>query len=103
MRCLREVETMNEYCVNSEKDAEVLSFEDGACAGRNGLDLVVQGKKLRYSGARDVRSLLESEGQNAVYANVRINGSVLIRRDFENIAIHDGDEIDFLYYMGGGL
>ncbi len=67
------------------------------------LELVVQGKKIRYQGQADVRSLLEAQGAKSLYLNVRINGSVLKRRDFENIAIVDGDKIDFLYYMGGGL
>lgn len=87
---------------DSEKEAEVLSFEDSACPGPGCLDLVVQGKPLHYHGAKDVRSLLESQGQNSVYVNVRINGEVLNDRDFENIPLNEGDEIDFLYYMGGG-
>jgi sulfur carrier protein len=90
------------YGADSEKEAEVLSFEDGVRPGPDFLDLVVQGKQIHYHGARDVRSLLESQGENSVYANVRINGEVLGRRDFENIALNDGDNVDFLYYMGGG-
>lgn len=66
------------------------------------LELVVQGRKLSYFGPPDIRSLLESQGENSVYANVRINGEILDRRDFENIPISDGDKIDFLYFMGGG-
>ncbi|MEK7817512.1 MAG: sulfur carrier protein ThiS [Actinomycetota bacterium] len=66
------------------------------------LELVVQGKKLSYIGPPDVRSLLESQGEDSLYANVRINGDILDRRDFENIQINDGDKIDFLYFMGGG-
>lgn len=88
---------------NSEKDVEMLSFEDTAtCPGPDCLELTVQGRPLHYHGARDVRSLLESRGENSLYANVRINGSVLSRRDFENIPLRDGDSVDFLYYMGGG-
>ncbi|MHB9053260.1 MAG: sulfur carrier protein ThiS [Thermoleophilia bacterium] len=81
----------------------MLSFKnDGACHGIDCLQLVVQGRPLEYHGARDVRSLLESQGEKAAYANVRINGNVLNRRDFENIPIKEGDRIDFLYFMGGG-
>lgn len=86
---------------HSEKDDKVLSFDDTVSkTGR--LELTVQGKVVRYDGAADVRALLESRGENPVYANVRLNGSVLSRRDFENIALNDGDKIDFLYFMGGG-
>lgn len=86
---------------HSEKDNKLLSFEKGA-GGVDCLRLTVQGKPVQYSGDADVRSLLESRGENSLYANVRINGSVLSRRDFENISINDGDKIDFLYFMGGG-
>lgn len=94
---------MTGFDTNSEKEMEMISFEDGACPGPGCLDLIVQGKPLHYHGARDVRSLLESQGHNSVYANVRINGAVLNRRDFENIPLNEGDEVDFLYYMGGGV
>ena len=94
---------MSEFSSNSGKDAGMLSFDqDKPCPGREYLDLVVQGKTLHYDGARDVRALLESQGEKSAYANVRINGLVLSRRDFENIPLSDGDNIDFLYYMGGG-
>ncbi len=94
---------MTGFGSNSEKDSGMLSFDDGeARPGADGLDITVQGKKLQYFGGRDVRSLLESQGENAAYANVRINGTVLSRRDFENVPVSDGDNIDFLYYMGGG-
>jgi len=66
------------------------------------LNLVVQGKQLLYRGSANVHSLLESRGENTMYVNVRINGEVLANRDFNNVALQEGDSIDFLYYMGGG-
>ena len=94
---------MNGFGANSEKGAGMLSLKNGRpCQDPDCLDLVVQGRRLRYHGARDVRSLLESQGEKSAYANVRLNGEVLRRRDFENIPISDGDRIDFLYFMGGG-
>lgn len=88
---------------NSENQADVLSFEGGPLrTAAKKMNLVVQGKQLSYIGPPDVRSLLESQGENSLYANVRINGTILSRRDFENIPLQDGDSIDFLYFMGGG-
>lgn len=91
---------------DSERDGGMVSFEErlngGGSAAHGYVELIVQGKRLQYSGARDIRSLLESQGENSAYANVRINGDVLRRRDFENIPVNEGDSIDFLYYMGGG-
>lgn len=34
--------------------------------------------------------------------SIQINGEFINREDFDNTAINDGDEIDFLYFMGGG-
>ena len=79
----------------------MLSSEDGHASG-NALRLTVQGRKTSYNGLPDVRSLLISRGENPLYANVRINGEVIGRRDFENVTLREGDSIDFLYYMGGG-
>lgn len=89
--------------VDSEKGSGVVSLKKRADDGAATLELTVQGQKLSYGGPADVRSLLEFQGENALYANVRINGEILTRRDFENIPLKDGDSVDFLYFMGGGL
>ncbi|GAB6012466.1 sulfur carrier protein ThiS [Viscerimonas tarda] len=34
--------------------------------------------------------------------SIQINGEFIARENFENTAINEGDEIDFLYFMGGG-
>jgi len=87
---------------SSGKDGEMLSSDKVTNEEISCLNLVVQGKPLQYRGSADVRSLLESRGENPMYVNVRINDEVLGHRDFEHISLHDGDSIDFLYYMGGG-
>ncbi|GBE57775.1 hypothetical protein BMS3Abin01_00696 [bacterium BMS3Abin01] len=81
----------------------MLSLKNEAAAGEApGLNLEVQGRKVYYQGPADVRSLLDSQGESVLYANVRINGSVLDRRDFENVLLKEGDSVEFLYFMGGG-
>jgi sulfur carrier protein len=34
--------------------------------------------------------------------SVQLNGEFLERQDFETTELKEGDEIDFLYFMGGG-
>jgi sulfur carrier protein len=34
--------------------------------------------------------------------SVQLNGEFVLRDDFESTEVQDGDEIDFLYFMGGG-
>lgn len=86
----------------SGKSGEMLSSEKIRNDDIPGLNIVVQGKPLLYRGSADVRSLLESRGENSLYVNVRINDEVLGHRNFESVCLREGDSIDFLYYMGGG-
>ena len=34
--------------------------------------------------------------------SVQVNGEFVIREDFSSKQINEGDEVDFLYFMGGG-
>ena len=34
--------------------------------------------------------------------SIQLNGEFVNREDFENTQVSDGDELDFLYFMGGG-
>ena len=34
--------------------------------------------------------------------SVQVNGEFVIREDFSSKLINEGDEVDFLYFMGGG-
>jgi sulfur carrier protein len=34
--------------------------------------------------------------------SVQLNGEFVLREDYESVALKDDDEVDFLYFMGGG-
>jgi len=34
--------------------------------------------------------------------SVQLNGDILERSDFESTFVSEGDEVEFLYFMGGG-
>ena len=34
--------------------------------------------------------------------SVQLNGSFVLRENYEEALVREGDEIDFLYFMGGG-
>jgi len=34
--------------------------------------------------------------------SIQLNGNFVIRENYENTFLIEGDEIDFLYFMGGG-
>jgi len=91
--------------MNADGSPEMLELNESAPSRGSGgvIELVVQGRPCLYDGDPDLGSLLEYRGENSLYVNVRINDEVLDQRDFENVPVREGDRIDFLYFMGGGL
>jgi len=69
------------------------------------MNLTVNGKKtviadkesLSISGLLD-----ELKVSDPLYVTVELNGDILERANFDSIAVRGGDEIEFLYFMGGG-
>ena len=50
-----------------------------------------------------VAELIEQEQiENAEYVTVTVNEEFLQREDFTTTKLKDGDEVEFLYFMGGG-
>jgi len=37
------------------------------------------------------------------YVTVQINGQIIPRSDYDKVTVKENDEIEFLYFMGGGL
>ena len=35
--------------------------------------------------------------------SVQLNGEFVNKEDYESTSVKEGDEVDFLYFMGGGL
>ena len=68
------------------------------------MSISVNGKAQELAG--ESISLLDLIKQNDVkqpdMVSVQLNGEFVDRPDFETTVIKDGDEVDFLYFMGGG-
>ena len=59
--------------------------------------------------AREVRDGLTMAGlitlarvENPEYVTVVVNDVYVDRGDFERFELHEGDRVEFLYFMGGG-
>lgn len=52
---------------------------------------------LSLSGLIKLNKVLQPD-----MVSVQINGEFVQRENFDTTAINDGDQIDFLYFMGGG-
>ncbi|MBR1728706.1 MAG: sulfur carrier protein ThiS [Selenomonadaceae bacterium] len=46
--------------------------------------------------------LVEVKAEQPEYVTVQKNGEFIQRDDFDKIFVENGDEIEFLYFMGGG-
>lgn len=67
------------------------------------MNVTLNGNKIKVDEDLIVTSLLSS--QNVPYpdmVSVQINGDILERETFETTVIKEDDEIEFLFFMGGG-
>jgi len=68
------------------------------------MSVKVNGKAQEIEGS--TISLLELIKKNDVkqpdMVSVQLNGAFVVRDEYENTDIKNGDEVDFLYFMGGG-
>lgn len=67
------------------------------------MELIVAGEKKSYDKTLTVRELIEVEQiDNPLYVTVSINDEFVRSEDFDTRELADGDEVEFLYFMGGG-
>lgn len=65
--------------------------------------ITVAGNKKEYAEGLTVKQLIEAEDvENPLYVTVTLNDEFVQSADLETTVIKDGDEIEFLYFMGGG-
>lgn len=63
----------------------------------------VNGENLELEKSLNVADLLiAAKAEQPEYVTVQINGEFIERENFAKTFISDGDEIEFLYFMGGG-
>ena len=67
------------------------------------MKLVVNGEDGAFNDGLTVGGLLtEKEVKMPEMVSVEINGEILKRTEFETKALEEGDNVEFLYFMGGG-
>ena len=67
------------------------------------MTITVAGKKKEYEEGLTLTTLIEKENvDNPDYVTVTINDEFVERENFPNTVLKDGDEVEFLYFMGGG-
>lgn len=69
------------------------------------MTLTINGKSesLEKNGLTVVELLKLKDVEMPDMVSVQINGEILNREDFETTSLKDRDEVEFLYFMGGGM
>ncbi len=63
----------------------------------------VNGEQLELDKSINLKELLVvAKAEQPEYVTVQLNGTFVDHKDFETTFVNDGDEIEFLYFMGGG-
>ncbi len=63
----------------------------------------VNGENLNLEKSLNIAELLMAvKAAQPEYVTVQLNGEFVERDDFPKIFANDGDEVEFLYFMGGG-
>lgn len=65
--------------------------------------VIVNGENLKLEESLNVAELLiAAKAEQPEYVTVQLNGEFVDREDFAKTFVNDGDEVEFLYFMGGG-
>ena len=65
--------------------------------------LTIAGEKKEAPNDITVAALIEQENvETPEYVTVSVNEEFIERDSFDTYVLKDGDEVEFLYFMGGG-
>jgi sulfur carrier protein len=67
------------------------------------MKIKVNGEQKEFTDVSNISSLLKANKvEQPEMVSVQLNGEFVEREDFEKTNIKENDEVDFLYFMGGG-
>jgi len=67
------------------------------------MKIVSNGESTEIAGPMPVTELLAvQQVEMPDMVSVELNGKILSRKEFDTTVIHEGDKVEFLYFMGGG-
>lgn len=59
-------------------------------------------KKEAADGLTVAQLMIDENVETPQYVTVSVNDELLASGTFESTILHDGDSVEFLYFMGGG-
>ncbi|MFU0810735.1 MAG: sulfur carrier protein ThiS [Atopobium sp.] len=67
------------------------------------MNITVGGEKKSVPEGETLAQLIADEKvENAAYVTVAVNEAFVDHADFARTELHEGDAVEFLYFMGGG-
>ena len=67
------------------------------------MKITVSGEKKEVTDGITISTLIEQERvETPQYVTVSVNEEFIDQDDFDSHVLKDGDEVEFLYFMGGG-
>lgn len=67
------------------------------------MNITVGGEKKSLPEGETLSQLIADEKvENAAYVTVAVNEAFVDHADFARTELHEGDAVEFLYFMGGG-
>ena len=67
------------------------------------MTIIVAGEKKEYEEGLTLPQLIEAENvEMPEYVTVSINDEFVATEDKEKTVLKDGDNVEFLYFLGGG-
>lgn len=67
------------------------------------MKIQVAGEPREYADGLTVQGLIEAEKvQNPMYVTVSVNDAFVRSDEFASHVLKDGDQVEFMYFMGGG-
>ena len=67
------------------------------------MELMVNGKVVQCDGGLSITGLLTiQQVKMPDMVSVELNGKILKRDQFDHTMLQPGDQVEFLYFMGGG-
>ncbi|TCK92486.1 sulfur carrier protein [Natranaerovirga hydrolytica] len=67
------------------------------------MNIKVNGEARTFESELNVTELLKNEAiEMPEMVSVEVNGEIIDREDFDTTVVRENDEVEFLYFMGGG-
>lgn len=67
------------------------------------MEAKINGKKEQLNAGLTLNDLLVNRKVRPEMVAVEINGNMVDRDIYKSTVINEGDEVEYLYYMGGGV